>query len=475
MMGMGYKNSLNISLAVSFLTLSAFFYYTSNLHSLVRVVSVKTVYSNHEHEKNDFDSNDFNKSDIAHVVPFKRATPAIIKRLSTGVLSVERDVLTFNAEDILKSLSDVPFEESRLIHKIQKKQKHSDFDCFIRIAKYCSSRCDHLVQGKHSTEWTRFRCDVSESCQVETRLVGNLTYELMQTIDVVFFTPAHSTLHLMHLIYLRPPGQLWILYSRESPHHDYQYAPEGLTGNPFNLTMTYARDSDIHFPYAALQKKRKQIQHPKIPRKTKLIAWMASNCQLLSWKRTELVKELQRHISVDAYGKCGNMGKLPRDDDTIKALQKYKFYLAFENSECRDYITEKVWKTCLMRGIVPIVYGSTRESYEKTLPKDSFIFLEDFSNMSAFVDYIHVLDADKARYRKYFDWKIKNTVNFMHSTMFSIQSPKLNMCYLLKKLTHVFFHPESSWQKRTPDFASWWNGQCLDPTREKDVLGFSVH
>ena len=34
-----------------------------------------------------------------------------------------------------------------------------------------------------------------------------------------------------------------------------------------------------------------------------------------------------------------------------------QFYLAFENSHCQDYITEKFWRA-LDKGIVPIVMGN---------------------------------------------------------------------------------------------------------------------
>ena len=48
-----------------------------------------------------------------------------------------------------------------------------------------------------------------------------------------------------------------------------------------------------------------------------------------------------RYISVDTYGQCG---ELKCDSCCFQTLQKdYKFYLAFENSNCRDYITEKLF------------------------------------------------------------------------------------------------------------------------------------
>ncbi len=40
----------------------------------------------------------------------------------------------------------------------------------------------------------------------------------------------------------------------------------------------------------------------------------------------------------------------------MKLLQDYKFYLAFENTYCRDYISEKFWNA-LKQDIVPIVMG----------------------------------------------------------------------------------------------------------------------
>lgn len=40
--------------------------------------------------------------------------------------------------------------------------------------------------------------------------------------------------------------------------------------------------------------------------------------------------------------------------------REYRFYLAFENSNCKEYITEKFFVTALGHNILPIVMGASR-------------------------------------------------------------------------------------------------------------------
>lgn len=56
-----------------------------------------------------------------------------------------------------------------------------------------------------------------------------------------------------------------------------------------------------------------------------------------------LAYTLSKYLSVDVYGECGDLD-CPRlfQDACYKMLEReYKFYLSFENSLCRDYVTEK--------------------------------------------------------------------------------------------------------------------------------------
>jgi hypothetical protein len=113
-----------------------------------------------------------------------------------------------------------------------------------------------------------------------------------------------------------------------------------------NWTATYRRSSTIRAPYEFF-KTNKSLMFNDTDRnyangKNKMAAIFMSNCRGKN-NRSALVEELQKYISIHIYGRCG-VHKCPRKDSNtcFGYLNKdYKFYLAFENSNCRDYITEK--------------------------------------------------------------------------------------------------------------------------------------
>lgn len=89
--------------------------------------------------------------------------------------------------------------------------------------------------------------------------------------------------------------------------------------------------------------------------KTRVASWLVSNCDSQPSNRSELVKRLQENgVEVLIYGKCGTE-KCEGNDCWSEAVQA-KFYLAFENSLCTDYVTEKLYKTA-DENIVPVVFS----------------------------------------------------------------------------------------------------------------------
>ncbi|CAI9599753.1 unnamed protein product, partial [Staurois parvus] len=198
---------------------------------------------------------------------------------------------------------------------------------------------------------------------------------------------------------LRPYYQYWIWFSMESPTNCPNLT---LMDNKMNLTMSYRLDSDIFTPYGWLEKVNRK-ENFTIPQKSKLVAWISSNWKT-KYRRTNYYEELKKYIPVDVYGKYGL--PLPRNE-TLKTVARYKFYLSFENSIHEDYITEKLWRNSLLAGTVPIVMGPPRKNYERFIPADAFIHVDDFSSPRELAEYLLDLDKDENKYRQYFNWRFK--------------------------------------------------------------------
>ena len=84
------------------------------------------------------------------------------------------------------------------------------------------------------------------------------------------------------------------------------------------------------------------------------------------------MKNLQNYISVDVFGKCGPLKCEDGMDCIVNLAKSYKFYLAFENSLCSEYVTEKFWRTLELK-TVPVVMGGgnyLRDAPEKVICSD---------------------------------------------------------------------------------------------------------
>lgn len=190
------------------------------------------------------------------------------------------------------------------------------------------------------TVFLRDKCPVN-SCELTTSLKD------AEQADALFFKD-----RFLWPFYKRKPHQVWILFLLECPLHTQAFKN---LKNVFNWTATYRHDSDLVAPYEKFvaynssfdyvpgQKNQPlKVLENFAANKTKKVAWFVSNCNAKN-RRLEYAKELGQHIEVDIYGSCGNK-KCPRTltNKCFKMLDKdYKFYLAFENSNCKDYITEK--------------------------------------------------------------------------------------------------------------------------------------
>ena len=67
-------------------------------------------------------------------------------------------------------------------------------------------------------------------------------------------------------------------------------------------------------------------------------------------QRMVYATDLSQYIQVDIFGKCGQEMLCPKGMNIScrpELMSHYKFYLAFENSNCREYITEKLYTVAL--------------------------------------------------------------------------------------------------------------------------------
>lgn len=196
----------------------------------------------------------------------------------------------------------------------------------------------------------------------------------------------------------RPVFQKWVWWNMESPTHSPNYPK---LKEMFNLTSSYRRDSDIPVPYGSIvQTKGKEINYT-IPKKDKLVCWIVSNWNP-NYKRTHFFNEFSKHIAVEGYG--GHFNRRISGDDYSKTMASCKFYLSFENSVHKDYITEKLFKP-LDIGTVPVVLGSSRENYEQYIPGEAFIHVDDFKTPKELADHLKSLDKNEDLYMQHFTWK----------------------------------------------------------------------
>ncbi|XP_063400628.1 glycoprotein 3-alpha-L-fucosyltransferase A-like [Mytilus trossulus] len=256
----------------------------------------------------------------------------------------------------------------------------------------------------------------------------------------------------------RPNNQIWILFLLESPYHT-----PGLSGfnNVFNWTASYRHDSIIVAPYEKMVPHDPNVITKKQDKnyavgKTKKVAWFVSNCGARNGRR-QYADELGKYIQVDIYGACGPY-KCPRhnSEHCFNMLDKdYKFYLSFENSNCRDYITEKFFVNGLSHDVVPIVMGAHPNDYKRAAPPHSFIHIEDFDSPKDLAAYLHKLDKNDDLYNEYFQWKgTAGTVNTFY------------WCRICSMLHAAPSHKPMSYR----DINRWWRGDgvCIGQSKWKD-------
>jgi len=136
------------------------------------------------------------------------------------------------------------------------------------------------------------------------------------------------------------------------------------------------------------------------------VCWASNHCSSHSG-REDYVRELQRHIPVEVYtAPC--LKNAPQEHVQLTqegqwALwRSYKFYLAFENTRCLDYFTEKLY-LAFSRGQVPVVLGGANIA-EHAPSAGSYIDVRDFPSPRALAEHLRYLDGNDTAYEEMFAW-----------------------------------------------------------------------
>ena len=94
-----------------------------------------------------------------------------------------------------------------------------------------------------------------------------------------------------------------------------------------------------------------------------------------------------------------------RSSDCFTLLApKYYFYIAIENSDCFDYISEKVWNNAFLSGMVPIVWSRV-VNYKELLPPHSYINVADYATVADFAVAVKESPTNPHIYLRYHTWR----------------------------------------------------------------------
>jgi len=199
----------------------------------------------------------------------------------------------------------------------------------------------------------------------------------------------------------------------QSNSHNYRYLPYGPLPSTFSLWYTQNK-----LPILPLSEDQFQILTAK---RQYNMMFITSNCND-KIGRVEIARKIMRIMKarhsiipmeppllLHSFGKCLQT-RIVREKGTVKTkskqkvflMRKYKFVLAIENSECPDYVTEKLWQP-LSTGTIPVYLGAP--NIDKYLPHPKAIInIRDFPSVNKLVDYLQQVASNDTLRLQHLEW-----------------------------------------------------------------------
>jgi alpha-1,3-fucosyltransferase 10 len=231
----------------------------------------------------------------------------------------------------------------------------------------------------------------------------------------------------------KPPGQLWVGWSMESRAMCPPLRDEELMAM-FDLTMTYERSSDVWCPYfgPAHVPAYEQVPPPVETPARNPVAWLCRN-RHDQIGRVEFAADLMQHVAVDSFGDVlrNRPERIGGGDARVDLYRRYKFTLAFENSDCPDYVTEKLFDP-LLAGSVPVYRGTDTVAGLAPHPR-SYVDARDFSSAAELGRYLTHLDAHDDEYQAFHAWRTEGPTAEFRANALQVEEPFWRLADLVER------------------------------------------
>jgi len=241
--------------------------------------------------------------------------------------------------------------------------------------------------------------DVLKANFIENNPIFTTDISQYDSADVVVFNFPHFRDQLPK----KRRGQIWVSWNIESVTN-YPMLENKVLGAYVDIWMDYRLDSCIPIPYTNdtfIERIRDAKPLPFAEKKD--VCMVISNGHS---NRTHYIRELMKYIHIDSYGSLFKNSTLPNDTgykSLLELYRKYKFVIAFENSICEDYVTEKFYNPLLV-GSVPVYKGAP--NIAKFAPTfDCYLDATRFEQPSDLAQRLKWLCNNEEAYIEYFKWK----------------------------------------------------------------------
>ena len=360
--------------------------------------------------------------------------------------------------------------------------------------KFCDKSSEQIFNSKLekcSYQNCKYTCDKSEKAirradalvfhqrdleaELELKYAYNLEKWLQETKQLPFKSSETKLAN-------NPSGeQVWILWNDEATRMNQNFKK---ISSLFNWTLSFKTNSEIYegsygffrkktaqTSPAQIKKLKDEIYENHFKKRTNAILWFVNNCKVKSRFRTVL--EISRFYPITIYTRCDvakltqhawlnrnypmlsiNSSRCDKESECEREnFSRFKYYIAFENKNCSDYITEKTWKA-LSAHMIPIVSQPSRESYEQSsIPGKAFIHMQDFGfSGQRLAKHLSQVDADFGSYYSYIKWTY---VYLRVNAEPQVTEPHrmCHMCEMLNRYKKKIFYT---------DLVGFFNDQCID-------------